>query len=114
MPIEAKIEQARSLFNAARIYRIVALGLFIVGLITMAILYNGISGGNFAVFFERPASLIILFVPFIPACIVNMMAAAKRKKCSKLIKDNKLDMQSVQAAKNLRQRTDLFSSKNVS
>lgn len=110
---EAQLKKARVLYRKYRSYRMIGIGLLFVGCITMGLLYNGVSGGDFTVFFENPAILLVMLVPFIPAAIIGMIAGGLRKKCIKTVKKQKLDMRSVQMSGDLRERTDLFSNKNV-
>lgn len=96
---EDQLEKARALYVKSRVYHMVAIGLVFTGLLTMTLVYNDMSGGNFAILFEHPKTIFILVLPFLPACIVSMMATDMRKKCEKIVSEKKLNMQTVAKAK---------------
>lgn len=77
------------------------------GFLVSAFIYNEASGGEFWIIFERPAFLLNIFFPFIPAIILTIIAAAKTRKFYKMAESDGVDI------KSLRKRSNLYSHKEA-
>ena len=77
--------QAREHLLRSRIYRFVALVCLLVGLGIFLALYFRYVEGDIVAALKKPATILILLIPFLPAAIIAHLAARSEKKCIRLI-----------------------------
>ena len=92
--IDPAIKEAHALFIKAKVYNIVALCLAAAGFFLCVVLHQKITDGNVMVFIEKPMTIFVILLPFVPAAVLQFIANSKRKKCLKLVEKKKLDLQS--------------------
>lgn len=78
------VETINKLIVQAKFYRTAAIGFLVAALFIFIFLYQQFADGNFMKFFERPMFLLLMFLPFIPCAILNLMAGGKEKKVKTL------------------------------
>ncbi len=87
----------------AKIYRFCSLLFVVIGVSLFAFLFFNASG-SFVEKFQSPLMLGIMVLPFLPAFVLSMLAQRSEKLVMEALREAGVDV---------RERTDLFSSKGI-
>ena len=82
-------QTARQLVLKSRLYRLIGLLFAVVGLVIFLIIFSHAFKGNFLHAAKDPFILLIVLLPFLPACVLAWMSSSLEKKAlSKLEKSD--------------------------
>ncbi len=86
---EATRLKARELLLRSRLYRFIALVFFCLGLALFAFLYYQHVEGDVVAALRRPATVMILLLPFLPAVIFSWMTMRTENRFMKVLEQVK-------------------------
>ena len=78
---------AREFLVKAKMYKIVAIGLFITAVMILFLVYGVLAKGDAMTFIKNPLIALAMLIPFLPSYVLAMMSKKQRSKAVNALKD---------------------------